>query len=234
MIKPTCQQWSEALSSEFSKEYFRELEAFVDAARASSTVYPAPSLVFRAFDECPLDKVRVVVLGQDPYHDGSACGLCFAIDAEAQMKTSGKPRVKVPPSAQNILKEFASDLGLSEVPSYEIFNSWPGRGVLMLNAIMTVEAGRPLSHQGHGWETFTDAVIRLISERCSGVVFLLWGSYAQGKEALIDCSKHHVLKAAHPSPLARGKFFGSRPFSSANKLLGEEIFTAPAAPLKLF
>lgn len=227
MIGPKDRKWNEILAQEFSKDYFREIERRVDEARLSAKVYPSENQVFRAFDECPFEAVKVVILGQDPYHDeGSACGLSFAIN---------NPDGKVPPSAKNILKEYASDLGLSSVPSVRIMQSWPSRGVLMLNAILTVEDGKALSHAKFGWERFTDAVIKAISDNKNGVVFLLWGNYAASKAALIDPAKHHILIAAHPSPLARGAFFGSRPFSKANALLKETVFTAPDdQPLTLF
>lgn len=227
MLRLREQRWNEVLEGEFEKDYFQEIERKVDEARSSTVVYPAPDKVFRAFDECPFDSVKVVILGQDPYHDeGTACGLSFA---------TGNPSGKVPPSAKNILKEYATDLDLPAVPSVEIMQQWPSKGVLMLNTILTVEKDKALSHAKFGWERFTDAVIKAISDHKTGVVFLLWGKYAASKASLIDPERHHILIAAHPSPLARGAFFGSKPFSKANALLGEQIFTAPDnGPLTLF
>ena len=202
--------WRTALQSEFDQPYFAELAAFLHSEKASGkTVYPPGPQIFRAFDLCPMDKVKVVILGQDPYHGyGQAMGLSFSVP-------DGVP---APPSLKNIFKEIESDLGIrmSGRPNLE---HWAGQGVLLLNAVLTVRAGEPTSHSAIGWQRFTDAVISTISERCNGVVFLLWGNYARSKAPLIDATRHTVLQAAHPSPLARGAFFGCRHFSKANEAL---------------
>ena len=202
--------WKEALQSEFDKAYFAELVSFLHREKAEGkTIYPPGSQIFRAFELTPLDKVKVVILGQDPYHGaGQAMGLSFSVPDS----------VPAPPSLKNIFKEAEQDLGIrmSGRPNLE---SWARQGVLLLNAILTVRAGEAASHSRIGWEQFTDAVIRTVSERCDSVVFMLWGSYARSKAPLIDSKRHLVLEAAHPSPLARGAFFGSRPFSKANAWL---------------
>ena len=198
--------WKEALQSEFDKAYFAELVSFLHREKAEGkTIYPPGSQIFRAFELTPLDKVKVVILGQDPYHGaGQAMGLSFSVPDS----------VPAPPSLKNIFKEAEQDLGIrmSGRPNLE---SWARQGVLLLNAILTVRAGEAASHSRIGWEQFTDAVIRTVSERCDSVVFMLWGNYARSKAPLIDSKRHLVLEAAHPSPLARGAFFGSRPFSKA-------------------
>ena len=205
--------WKEALKEEFDKPYFIELARRLHSEKASGiTVYPPGSMIFKAFDLCPLDKVKVVILGQDPYHGpGQAMGLSFSVP----------DGVRTPPSLVNIFKEIESDLGIrmSGRPNLE---SWAAQGVLLLNAVLTVRAGEAASHAGLGWTSFTDAVIKTISDRCEGVVFLLWGNYARSKAPLIDSSRHHILEAAHPSPLARGAFFGCRHFSKTNTLLVSE------------
>lgn len=202
--------WKEALQSEFDKAYFAELVSFLHREKAEGkTIYPPGSQIFRAFELTPLDKVKVVILGQDPYHGaGQAMGLSFSVPDS----------VPAPPSLKNIFKEAEQDLGIrmSGRPNLE---SWARQGVLLLNAILTVRAGEAASHSRIGWEQFTDAVIRTVSDRCDSVVFMLWGSYARSKAPLIDSKRHLVLEAAHPSPLARGAFFGSRPFSKANAWL---------------
>lgn len=207
------ESWREALQEEFNKPYFAELVARLHSEKASgATIYPPGSQIFKAFDLCPLDKVKVVILGQDPYHgQGQAMGLSFSVP-------DGVP---APPSLRNIFREIETDLGvrMSGRPNLE---NWARQGVLLLNAVLTVRASEPTSHAGIGWQTFTDAVIRTISDRCEGVVFLLWGNYARGKAPLVDSSRHHVLEAAHPSPLARGAFFGCRHFSRANAILAGE------------
>ena len=193
--------WKNALAAEFEKPYFADLVRYP----------PGPS-IFRAFDLTPLPDVKVVILGQDPYHGpGQAMGLSFSVP-------DGIP---APPSLKNIFQEIETDLGvkMSGRPNLE---GWARQGVLLLNSVLTVEAGQPTSHSRIGWMEFTDAVIRTISERREGVVFLLWGRFAQEKSALIDTTKHHVLMAAHPSPLARGAFFGCRHFSKANQILLSE------------
>ncbi len=207
------QSWKDALSGEFDKPYFDSLVRFLHAQKASGTViYPPGSLIFNAFNLTPLPSVKVVIIGQDPYHGpGQAMGLSFSVP-------NG---VAAPPSLRNIFREIESDLGvrMSGATSLE---PWARQGVLLLNSVLTVEAGRPTSHALIGWQQFTDAVISTVSARCSGIVFLLWGRYAQEKQAIIDASRHHVLLAAHPSPLARGAFFGCRHFSKTNQILIQE------------
>lgn len=204
------ESWREALQSEFDKPYFADLVARLHAEKAEGRViFPPGGQIFRAFDLCPLDKVKVVILGQDPYHGyGQAMGLSFSVP-------DGVP---APPSLKNIFREIETDLGIrmSGKPNLE---AWAKQGVLLLNAVLTVRAGEPTSHGAIGWQTFTDAVIKTISDRCEGVVFLLWGNYARGKAPLVDVTRHHVLEAAHPSPLARGAFFGCRHFSRTNDIL---------------
>lgn len=208
--------WKEALAAEFEKPYFASLCARLHAEKAAGkTIYPPGPLIFKAFELCPLDRVKVVILGQDPYHNpGQAMGLSFSVP-------DGVP---APPSLKNIFKEIETDLGIamSGRPNLE---PWARQGVLLLNAVLTVEGGLAASHSGFGWQEFTDAVIRTVSERCSGVVFLLWGNYARTKAPLIDSSRHTVLEAAHPSPLARGAFFGCRHFSKTNAVLESEGLT---------
>ena len=202
--------WKEALAGEFSKPYFESLVHFLRAEKAAGTViYPPGSQIFRAFELTPVDKVKVVILGQDPYHGpGQAHGLSFSVPVG----------VPAPPSLKNIFKEIESDLGvkMSGCPNLE---SWARQGVLLLNAVLTVRGGEAASHGKIGWQEFTDAVIKYISDNCEGVVFLLWGNFARTKAELIDSSRHVVLQAAHPSPLARGAFFGCRHFSQANAAL---------------
>ena len=204
------ESWKEVLADEFSKDYFAKLTDFVREEYKSGTpIYPPAKLIFNAFDHCPFDKVKVVILGQDPYHGvGQANGLCFSVNKGIQF----------PPSLLNIFKEIESDLGV-RMSGYPNLEKWAMQGVLLLNAVLTVRSGEAASHSRIGWEEFTDAVIRHISENCEGVVFMLWGNFARSKSVLIDRSRHHVLEAAHPSPLARGAFFGCRHFSKANSLL---------------
>lgn len=207
------QSWKQALQSEFDKPYFAELVAFLHDEKArGAKIFPPGGQIFRAFELTPLDKVKVVILGQDPYHgDGQAMGLSFSVP-------KGVP---APPSLKNIFKEIETDLGVSMSGSPDL-EPWARQGVLLLNAILTVRRGEAASHQGIGWQQFTDEVIRTISDRCEGVVFLLWGNYARSKAPLIDQSRHTVLMAAHPSPLARGAFFGCRHFSKTNAILASE------------
>ena len=202
--------WGEALSAEWDKEYFRELARKLHEEKDRGIViYPPGSKIFRAFDLCPLDAVKVVILGQDPYHGaGQAMGLSFSVPEG----------IAAPPSLKNILKEIERDLGIRMSGSPDL-EPWARQGVLLLNSVLTVRAGVAASHAGLGWQNFTDAVIKLISERCEGVVFMLWGNYARSKAGLIDSGRHLVLQAAHPSPLARGAFFGCRHFSQANAYL---------------
>lgn len=204
------QSWKVALAPEFEKPYFGSLVSFLRQEKAAgATIFPPGSQIFRAFDLTPMDKVKVVILGQDPYHGpGQAHGLSFSVP-------HGVP---APPSLKNIFKEIEADLGvqMSGCPNLE---KWAEQGVLLLNAVLTVRSGEAASHSKIGWQEFTDAVIKCISDKCEGVVFMLWGNFARTKSVLIDASRHYVLEAAHPSPLARGAFFGCRHFSKANDYL---------------
>lgn len=207
------ESWKQALQSEFEKPYFAGLVSYLHEQKASgATIYPPGSAIFRAFELTPVDKVKVVILGQDPYHNpGQAMGLSFSVPAG----------VPAPPSLKNVFKEIESDLGIRMSGSPDL-TPWAEQGVLLLNAILTVRAGEAASHRGKGWELFTDAVIKYISDNCDGVVFLLWGGFARNKRGLIDTSRHYVLEAAHPSPLAGGAFFGCRHFSRTNEILCNE------------
>lgn len=202
--------WKERLAEEFGKPYFQKLSAFVREEYQKYKIYPPGGKIFNAFDSCPFDQVKVVILGQDPYHGpNQANGLAFSV-------SNGVP---IPPSLKNIYKELKADLGV-EPPGHGNLERWAHQGVLLLNATLTVRRGAAGSHQGKGWELFTDAVLRILSERQQGLVFILWGAYAKRKGALIDRSKHYVIESAHPSPLsATSGFFGSRPFSKANAYL---------------
>ncbi len=202
--------WLEVLKDEFDKEYFEKLIRFVKQEYASTTVYPAGKNIFRAFELCPFDKVKVVILGQDPYHGPQqANGLCFSVN-------DGIP---LPPSLQNIYKEIESDLNV-KMPNTGNLDNWSRQGVLLLNATLTVRANLAGSHQRKGWEEFTDAVIKTVSDQKENIVFLLWGKYAQEKGQIIDSSKHHILKAPHPSPLsAYYGWFGCKHFSKTNQYL---------------
>ena len=204
--------WKQALAPEFEKPYFKQLTDFVRLEYHTTTVYPPGRLIFNAFNLCPFDKVKVVIIGQDPYHGpGQAHGLCFSVN-------DGVP---FPPSLQNIFKEIHDDLG-SPIPASGNLTRWAEQGVLLLNATLTVRARQAGSHQGHGWETFTDAAIRVLAESREHLVFILWGSYAQKKGAFIDRQKHLVLTSVHPSPLsAYHGFFGNKHFSRANAYLVE-------------
>lgn len=207
------QTWKDTLAAEWEKPYFADLVAFVRGKYASTTVYPPAGRIFAAFDACPFDKVKVVIIGQDPYHGpGQANGFCFSVN-------QGVP---FPPSLLNIFKEMLSDVGApgQQMPASGDLSYLAGQGVLLLNATLTVDAHNAASHQGHGWETFTDAVIERINRERENVVFLLWGSYAIRKGALIDRSKHLVLTSPHPSPLSAHRgFFGNHHFSQANAYL---------------
>lgn len=203
--------WKAQLEKEFEKPYFNELISFVKAEHAAKTIYPPGPEIFNAFNHCPFDQCRVVILGQDPYHGpGQAHGLCFSVN----------DGVRVPPSLINIFKEINADLG-KPVPKSGNLTRWADQGVLLLNATLTVEGGKAGSHQGKGWEQFTDAVIQKISDEKEHVVFMLWGKYAQDKGRVIDANKHLVLKAKHPSPMAAnyGGWFGNKHFSTANDYL---------------
>jgi uracil-DNA glycosylase len=206
------QSWKERLEPEFDKPYFQTLTDFVRKEYAAQRIYPKGSLIFNAFNKTSFDKVKVVILGQDPYHEpGQAHGLCFSVN----------DGIALPPSLQNIYKELQDDLGIPPQRSGNL-ERWAEQGVLLLNATLTVRAHQAGSHQQRGWEEFTDAVIHQIAENKEHVVFILWGSYAQKKGSFIDPFKHLVLKSAHPSPLSsyRG-FFGSKPFSKANHYLAD-------------
>jgi uracil-DNA glycosylase len=202
--------WKEVLKEEFKKEYFKELAIKLKEERLSGTVvYPKGSLIFNAFNSTPFDKVKIVILGQDPYHgEGQAHGLSFSVPEG----------VALPPSLRNIYKELESDLGIHPSANGNL-QRWANQGVFLLNAVLTVRAGYAASHSKMGWMEFTDSVIREISQRKKGVIFMLWGNFAKSKKSLIDIEKHYILEAAHPSPLAKGAFFGCRHFSAANSIL---------------
>lgn len=202
--------WKELLQEEFSKPYFEELVGFVKSEYATTQVFPSGRNIFRAFDKCPFEKLKVVIIGQDPYHGvGQANGLCFSVNDGVQF----------PPSLQNIFKEIHDDLGV-EIPSSGNLDRWAEQGVLLLNAVLTVRAHQAASHSGRGWEQFTDAVVKTIAERKDGVVYMLWGNYAQRKGQIADPKRNLILKSVHPSPLSvyRG-FFGCKHFSKANDYL---------------
>lgn len=203
--------WLEVLKDEFSKPYFQQLKAFLLEEKKQYRVFPPGNQIFSAFNLTPFDEVKVVIIGQDPYHGyGQANGLCFSVS----------DGIRKPPSLNNIFKEIESDLG-HPIPQTGNLEPWAKQGVLLLNATLTVREATAGSHQGKGWEIFTDTVIKTISEKQSGIVFLLWGNYAKAKESLIDTSKHHVLYAPHPSPLARGGFFHCKHFSKTNTILND-------------
>lgn len=208
--------WQEVLAPEFEKPYFAGIVSFLKNEKAAGKIiYPPGPEIFSAFSLTPFNNVKAVLLGQDPYHGaGQAHGLCFSV----------RKGVTVPPSLQNMYKELKADLDINAPdPAHGFLEPWAKQGLLMLNASLTVEAGKPMSHSKIGWEHFTDAVIRTVSEKKEGVVFILWGRFAQQKEVLIDKSKHFILKAAHPSPFsATAGFFGSKPFSQTNKLLVQQ------------
>ena len=205
--------WKNALAREFGKPYFESLVRFLHEEKAAGKkIFPHGSQIFKAFELTPVPQVKVVILGQDPYHGlGQAHGLSFSVP-------DGVP---APPSLKNIFKEIESDLGI-RMSGYPNLENWARQGVLLLNAVLTVRSGEAASHSKIGWTEFTDAVIKYISDNCEGVVFMLWGNFARSKRDLIDRSRHHVLEAAHPSPLARGAFFGCRHFSQANNLLAAQ------------
>ena len=201
--------WKEALRDEFLSEYFARIKENLLAAKAREIVYPPGNLIFNAFNLTPFERVRAVILGQDPYHGAhQAMGLSFSV-----------PRgVRIPPSLVNIYKEIKSDLGISEPASGDL-SYWAKQGVLLLNASLSVGANRANSHSGFGWQIFTDAVIKILSARRQNLVFMLWGNFAKAKSALIDAQRHLILTAAHPSPLAGGAFFGCKHFSRCNEYL---------------
>jgi uracil-DNA glycosylase len=202
--------WLQALQDEFSQPYMQQLRDFLRQEKQQHTIYPPGPLIFNALNSTPLDNVKAVIIGQDPYHGpGQAHGLCFSV-----------PRgVPIPPSLRNIYKELHDDLGIAPA-NHGNLQSWAEQGVLLLNAVLTVRQGQAGSHQGRGWETFTDRVIEHVNSHCQNVVFFLWGSYAQKKGQCIDSQRHCILRAPHPSPLSAHRgFFGSRPFSQANHWL---------------
>jgi uracil-DNA glycosylase len=204
------QSWKEKLEPEFEKEYFTQLVTFVKEEYKEKKIYPPSSMIFNAFNLCPYDKVKVVIIGQDPYHGvKQANGLSFSVN----------PEVRMPPSLQNIFKELKNDLGV-EPPQNGDLSRWAKQGVLLLNATLTVQASQPGSHQRKGWEQFTDAVTKILSEDREHLVFILWGKYAKDKGVIIDRGKHLVIESPHPSPYsADSGFFGSKPFSRANVYL---------------
>jgi len=205
--------WKEVLIDEFGKPYFADLKKFLVEEKTTYEVYPPGGLIFNAFNKTPFDEVKVVLLGQDPYHgSGQAHGLCFSVPKG----------IAPPPSLVNIFQEIHNDMGIP-VPNHGNLEAWANQGVLLLNATLTVRANKPLSHSGKGWETFTDRVIQVLSEKKKGLVFLLWGRNAKVKEAFIDGSKHFILKAAHPSPFsADSGFFGCKHFSKTNEILEKQ------------
>lgn len=212
-----CESWMQQIGQEFEQPYMAELKAFLlSEKKAGKTIYPAGENIFNALNTTPFERVKVVILGQDPYHGPSqAHGLCFSV----------LPGVRFPPSLLNIFKEIHNDLGF-DIPSHGCLQSWAEQGVLLLNATLTVEQAKAGSHQGKGWETFTDAVIGALNNHREGIVFLLWGSYAHKKGNIIDTTRHHVLKSAHPSPLSAHRgFFGNSHFSQANKFLAQQGLT---------
>lgn len=211
MIAPKLEEgWLNVLKPEFEKPYFSDLKSFLVREREQFTVYPPGNRIFAAFDYTPFDEVEVVILGQDPYHGpGQANGLCFSVS----------DGVRQPPSLVNIFKELKTDVGC-DIPLSGNLEKWAKQGVFLLNATLTVRANTAGSHQNKGWEQFTDSVIKTLSDKKENLVFLLWGNYAKAKAELIDANKHLVLTAAHPSPLARGAFFGCKHFSKTNEYLG--------------
>ncbi len=202
--------WKKVLAPEFEKPYFQSIKQFlVQEKKAGKIIYPPGKLIFNAFNKCPFDEVKVVILGQDPYHGpDQAMGLSFSVPKQ----------VPLPASLKNIYKEIEADLGI-KMPLHGDLSSWAEQGVFLLNAILTVEKSKAGSHQHIGWQQFTDVVIKVLSDLRQGLIFLLWGNFARNKKILIDQTRHHILEAAHPSPLAGGAFQGSRHFSRTNQLL---------------
>lgn len=210
-INPVIENsWKQVLSEEFRSEYFFKLKEFIIREKKKYKIYPPGSEIFSAFNYTLFDKVKVVILGQDPYHGkGQANGLCFSV----------KDGIAKPPSLKNIFKELQNDLGYP-IPVSGNMEKWAQQGVLLLNATLTVRAGQAGSHQNRGWENFTDAVIKILSEKKENLIFILWGAFAQAKEKIIDTSKHYIIKSAHPSPFSADRgFFGSHPFSRTNEFL---------------
>ena len=211
-----AESWKKHLKDEFEKDYFKDLVLFIKQEYTNFKVFPKGKQIFSSFELCGFDELKVVIIGQDPYHgDGQANGLCFSVN----------DGIKMPPSLVNIFKEIKDDLGI-DFPTSGNLERWADQGVLLLNATLTVRAHSPGSHQNKGWEVFTDAVIRTISEKKEGIVFLLWGSYAQKKGEIIDTRKHSVLSSAHPSPFAANRgFFGNKHFSKTNTYLESKGLT---------
>lgn len=201
--------WAPVLAAETEQPYFADLEAFLKTERAEHQVFPPEDEVFAALAATPYEDVKVVLIGQDPYHDdGQAHGMCFSV----------RPGVRIPPSLRNMYKELDSDLGIAPV-KHGYLKAWADQGVLLLNTVLTVRAHEPASHKDRGWEKFTDAVIKDVSAREKPVVFVLWGAHAKKKAKLIDASRHAIVQGAHPSPLSAKLFFGSKPFSAVNEAL---------------
>ncbi|MDX1408254.1 MAG: uracil-DNA glycosylase [Saprospiraceae bacterium] len=202
--------WKEVLREEFAKPYFAGISAFIrEEIKAGKTIYPPGNLIFNAFDSTPFEDVKVVIIGQDPYHQpGQAMGLCFSVPRQ----------VPIPASLKNIYKELQSDVDMA-IPDHGDLSAWAAQGVFLLNAMLTVERGKAGAHRNIGWQTFTDAVIRTLSQRRDGLIFLLWGNFAKSKKSLIDEMKHHVMESVHPSPLAGTGFQGCKHFSKTNELL---------------
>jgi uracil-DNA glycosylase len=209
-IVPISSSWQKVLELELEKPYFQKLQDFLAEARQTQTIFPSELDVFSAFNLTPYEDVKILLLGQDPYHDhNQAHGLCFSVN----------PGLKTPPSLVNIYKELRADLGL-EIPNNGYLIPWAKQGILMLNAVLTVQAHLPNSHKNKGWETFTDAVISQVNQKSDPTIFVLWGAYAQKKLNLIDTTRHIVIQSVHPSPLSAHKgFFGSKPFSAINQAL---------------
>ena len=209
LIKDLPDDWTELLVEEFSKPYFNDLSESFDRESKSYDIFPPPEQIFSAFHLTPFQSIKAIIIGQDPYHGfGQANGLCFSVSRG----------MKAPPSLKNIFRELNDDLGVP-TPQHGDLSDWAKQGVFLLNAILSVRSGQPGSHRGLGWETFTNAVIKKISDNSTNIVFLLWGNFAQAKRDLIDSKKHFILEAAHPSPLARGAFFGCQHFSRCNNYL---------------
>jgi uracil-DNA glycosylase len=202
--------WRELLKEEFSKSYFSEIRNILyQEKKAGKVIFPPGKLIFNAFNLCPVDKLKVVILGQDPYHNiGEAMGLCFSVPQG----------IKIPPSLQNIYRELQTDLGC-KIPTHGDLTKWAEQGVLLLNTSLTVEKNKPMSHSKIGWHIFTDAVISNINAHTDKIVFMLWGNFAKSKASIIEEQKHFILQSAHPSPLAGGAFFGNKHFSKANSFL---------------
>ena len=211
-LLPLADSWQKELVAEFEQPYFQKLVTFLETEITTQTIYPPKNLIFNAFKQCHFGEVKVVIIGQDPYHGvGQANGLCFSVN----------DGTKIPPSLKNIFKEIQTDLGIA-IPQSGNLERWAKQGVLLLNTILTVRANQPASHRHRGWEQFTDAVIRLLSAEQQQIVFLLWGKDAQRKGKLIDNSKHYILQAAHPSPLSCRQFFGNKHFSQTNRYLQQQ------------